>query len=58
MNLADNHHRNLPVYYSYMYLDGYSPTQIFLAHRKRNIENFKEENEITNLKITSEVKIR
>ena len=32
--LLDNYHKNLPEYYPYMYLDGYTPEQIMEAmHR-------------------------
>ena len=68
MTLISDFHKNVPEYYDYMYLDGYTPEQImYAAHKKmqRMYEERKaaqraeaEENEIPNVKIISEVKIR
>ena len=68
MTLLENFHKDVPEYYDYMYLDGYTPEQILhAAHKKmmRQVEERKaaqraeaEANEIPNVKIISEVKIR
>ena len=68
MTLLENFHKDVPEYYDYMYLDGYSPEQILhAAHKKmmRQVEEREaakraeaEANEIPNVKIISEVKIR
>ena len=68
MTLLENFHKDVPEYYDYMYLDGYSPEQILhAAHKKmmRQVEEREaaqraeaEANEIPNVKISSEVKIR
>lgn len=61
MTLADYYDRQIPDYYDTMYLDGYTPDQIlYSAHRKmvREIEERREANEIPNVKIISEVKIK
>ena len=68
MTLLENFHKEVPEYYDYMYLDGYSPEQILhAAHKKmmRQVEEREaaqraeaEANEIPNVKIISEVKIR
>ena len=68
MTLLENIHKDVPEYYDYMYLDGYSPEQILhAAHKKmmRQVEEREaaqraeaEANEIPNVKIISEVKIR
>ena len=68
MTLLENFHKDVPEYYNYMYLDGYSPEQILhAAHKKmmRQVEEREaaqraeaEANEIPNVKIISEVKIR
>ena len=68
MTLLENYHKDVPEYYDYMYLDGYSPEQILhAAHKKmmRQVEEREaaqraeaEANEIPNVKIISEVKIR
>ena len=67
MTLLENFHKDVPEYYDYMYLDGYSPEQILhAAHKKmmRQVEEREaakraeaEANEIPNVKIISEVKI-
>ena len=68
MTLADYYNRTIPEYYDTMYLDGYTPDQIMTAFRKkmyRDSEARQEAkrveavaNEIPNVKIISEVKIR
>ena len=68
MTLLENYHKDVPEYYDYMYLDGYSPEQILhAAHKKmmRQVEEREaakraeaEANEIPNVKIISEVKIK
>ena len=68
MTLFDYYDSKIPDYYDTMYMDGYTPEQILYAgHRKmvREIEARKaaqraeaEANEIPNVKIISEVKIR
>ena len=37
-----NYHKNLPDYYSYMYLDGYTPEQIMEAARRTMEKQWKE----------------
>jgi hypothetical protein len=34
MTLSEYYHRNVPEYYDWMYLDGYTPEQIMYAKRK------------------------
>ena len=66
MTLADYYNRNIPEYYDTMYLDGYTPDQIMTAFRKKMYRDCEarqeakraEANEIPNVKIISEVKIR
>ena len=68
MSLGEIYDRQIPDYYDTMYLDGYTPDQIYYAaHRKmiREIEARRaakraeaEANEIPNVKIISEVKIK
>lgn len=61
MTLSDYYDSKIPDYYDTMYLDGYAPDQIlYSAHRKmvREIEARREANEIPNVKIISEVKIK
>ena len=34
MTLSEYYHRNVPEYYDWMYLDGYTPEQIWYAKRR------------------------
>lgn len=66
MSLMDYYNRQIPEYYDTMYMDGYTPEQIMhAAHKKmqrmyeeRRAAQRAEANEIPNVKIISEVKIR
>lgn len=61
MSLLNNYYKNVPEYYKTMYIDGYSPEQILHAARQKMIreqEAIADENEIPNVKIISEVKIK
>ena len=68
MSLIDQYFRNVPEYYDTMYMDGYTPEQIMHAAHKKMQRMYEEreaakraeaeENEIPNVKIISEVKIR
>ena len=68
MSLMNHYFRDVPDYYDTMYMDGYSPEQILhAAHKKmmRQVEEREaaqraeaEANEIPNVKIISEVKVR
>ena len=49
--------KNLPEYYDTMYLDGYTPEEILMAHRKMMYENLKEP-EVGEIVIRSEVKVK
>lgn len=53
--------RPLPEYYPTMYMDGYEPWEIMEAARKSMLDRYhkrKQEQEIPNVKIVSEVKIK
>ena len=61
MSLSDYYNKQIPEYYDTMYIDGYTPEQIMMAFRKklaREREERMEANEIPNVKIISEVKVR
>ena len=62
MTLADQYFKDVPEYYRYMYLDGYTPEQILYAARKKILRQYAErqekENEIDKIKIVSEVKVK
>ena len=56
MTLYDYYNRKIPEYYDTMYLDGYTPTEILLAHQRYMVENFYPKQEVDSIKITSEIK--
>ena len=68
MTLAEYYNRQIPEYYPTMYMDGYTPEQIMHAAHKKMQRMYEErraaqraaaeENEIPNVKIISEVKVR
>lgn len=54
--------KHLPDYYDTMYLDGYSPNEIMIAHqrtmRKRLNALHKERERVDEIKFSSEIKIK
>ena len=54
MNLYDDWNKQVPDYYSSMYLDGYTPYQIYTAHRKQMIQNLTGQDDTTEIVITTE----
>lgn len=61
MTMLEYYDTQIPEYYDWMYLDGYSPEQILHAKKRqmmRDFEESQEQAEITNLKIKTEVKIK
>ena len=56
MTVAENHNKNIPEYYDTMYLDGYTPQEIYQAHKKRMIDNENAEKESPRTEIVSEIK--
>ena len=62
MTLADQYFKDVPEYYRYMYLDGYTPEQILYAARKKILRQYAErmeaQNQIDKIKIVSEVKVK
>ena len=62
MTAFDYYDSLIPEYYPTMYKDGYTPTQILYASRKKFRREYAErlarQNEIDSIKITSEVKVK
>ena len=56
MTLTEYNSRKIPPYYDTMYLDGYTPQEIYQAHRKRMIDELTEKEEIPTVEIVSEIK--
>lgn len=62
MTLVDDNFKNVPDYYDWMYLDGFTPEEILYAfHRKMDREQAEREalNEgFDSMKVKSEVKLK
>ena len=60
MNAIDCLNRDVPDYYDTMYMDGYTPEQILMAHRKMMREMLieDEEEQENDFSIVSQVKIK
>lgn len=64
MTVFEYYTRQVPTYYKGMYRDGYSPEETLHALRNQmlqshyNREDEAEQNEVMNVKITSEVRIK
>ena len=56
--IVDSKMNHIPEYYPYMYLDGYTPTEIlYAAHRKMKAD-YLNRHTLPELKITTEVKLK
>ena len=49
--MIDSIYRHFPAYYSYMYLDGYTPNEIMYALQKKKREQFKKKTIIDTIDI-------
>lgn len=61
MNITDNYFKNVPEYYPSMYMDGYSPEEIYFSFKRKVYQEQEDREDINNppeVKITSEVKVR
>lgn len=60
MNYAEFLNRDVPDYYDTMYMDGYTPEQILIAHRKMMREMLleDEEEQENDFSIVSQVKVK
>lgn len=62
MTLENYHFREIPEYYDWMYLDGFTPDEILYAlHKKMNRQQAEQEelaDSVDSIKIKSEVKIK
>ena len=54
MTLSDYYHRDVPDYYDWMYLEGYTPQQILMAKRRQMAES----QSVNEINVISEVKIK
>lgn len=58
MSIIDYYNRQIPEYYDWMYLDGYSPTEILIAMRKKWNRELSEQDIFNTISVKSEVKIK
>jgi hypothetical protein len=58
MTIADYYNRKIPEYYPTMYLDGYTPQQILIAAHKRMLNEYQDSQQVNEIKVTSEVKVK
>ena len=62
MTLENYRFREIPEYYDWMYLDGFTPDEILYAlHKKMNIQQAEQEElaySVDSIKVKSEVKIK
>ena len=54
MTLSELYHKDVPEYYDWMYLDGYTPEQIMYACRKKMYKDFVERRDARNAQEESE----
>lgn len=58
MTLFENIDRKIPDYYPTMYMDGYTPEEIRHALYRKMLKNVEKEDNLQDVKIVSEVKIK
>lgn len=58
MTIFDYYDNRIPDYYKGMYLDGYSPAEILYACKRGMLEQREEEQIASEIKITSEVRVK
>ena len=58
MSIADYLHKNIPEYYDTMYLDGYTPTEIYIAFTKQRQKELAEREDVTDVNIESAVDVK
>jgi len=58
MIVSDYYNRKIPDYYDWMYLDGYTPEEVYYSFKRGIYEQTKERENTNEIKIISEVKIK
>jgi hypothetical protein len=58
MTIGEYYNRKIPEYYPTMYLDGYTPQEILIAAHKRMLNEYQDSQQVNEIKITSEVKVK
>jgi hypothetical protein len=58
MTIGEYYNRKIPEYYPTMYLDGYTPQEILIAVHKSMHNEYQDSQQVDEIKITSEVKVK
>lgn len=58
MTIGEYYNRKIPEYYPTMYLDGYTPQEILIAAHKSMLKEYQDSQQVDEVKITSEVKVK
>ena len=58
MTIEEYYNRKIPEYYPTMYLDGYTPQEILIAAHKSMLKEYQDSQQVDEVKITSEVKVK
>lgn len=56
MTLAEYNNRKVPEYYDTMYLDGFTPSDIYNSAHRKMIDEINERNDVPSVVIVSEIK--
>lgn len=56
MSISDYLNRKIPPYYDTMYLDGFSPSEIYNSAHQKMIDEINERNDVPSVVIVSEIK--
>ena len=58
MTLYEYQIRNLPHYYPTMFMDGYTPVEIYQAHQRDVMEEYQAKQNIPTVKLISEIRVK
>lgn len=58
MTLYEYQTRNLPHYYPTMFMDGYTPVEIYQAHQRDVMEEYQAKQNIPTVKLISEIRVK
>lgn len=56
MSISDVANKNIPEYYDTMYLDGYTPQEVYIAFKKKMADEYSKKDSETEIHIVSEEK--
>lgn len=58
MMMYDYLTRNLPHYYPTMFMDGYTPVEIYQSHQRDIMEEYQSRQNIPTVKLISEIRVK